>query len=199
MKIVDGLALPEGIRQLLKPDEAAATASGLSTALPRYFYEFESWEEARGTLLTEHFRATELMVVDCREAAGLTAGPLHYAPCAISIMARYLEEFRRRVDAPVFIAANGGYRSPTHAFEGEPGSHCWGTAANIHRIGDAFLDSAKEIGKYADLARSIGPEVFVKPFGSGAGKTDDHLHLDIGCVNLVPRIQSVQNDTEMAK
>ena len=49
-------------------------------------------------------------------------------PCAIVLLARLLEEFRREIDASVFISANGGYRSPAHQIGGAKSIHAWGTA-----------------------------------------------------------------------
>jgi hypothetical protein len=98
-----------------------------------------------------------------------------------------LEDFRREVDAPVFISANGGYRSPAHRIGGAKNIHAWGTAANIYRIGDTFLSDAKSVEKYGAIAASLSPAVFVRPFGLRQGETDDHLHIDLGFVSLTPR------------
>ena len=108
-------------------------------------------------------------------------------PCAIVLLARLLEDFRHEVGAPVFISANGGYRSPAHQAGGAKSIHAWGTAANIYRVGDTFLSDAKSIGKYRAIAASLGPAVFVRPFGREYGKTDDHLHIDLGYASLTPR------------
>jgi hypothetical protein len=127
------------------------------------------------------------MLVDCREAGLLLSDFPHYVPCAIVLLARLLEDFRREVDAPVFISANGGYRSPAHQIGGAKSIHAWGTAANIYRVGDTFLDDAKAIDKYRDIAASLSPAVFVRPFGSERGQTNDHLHIDLGFASLTPR------------
>jgi len=108
-------------------------------------------------------------------------------PCAIVLLAKFLEDFRREVDAPVFISANGGYRSPAHQIGGAKSIHAWGTAANIYRVGDTFLSDAKSIEKYRAIAASLGPAVFVRPFGSERVQTDDHLHIDLGFASLTPR------------
>jgi hypothetical protein len=108
-------------------------------------------------------------------------------PCAVSLLARYLEEFRSRVEAPVCVSVNGGYRSPGHARARNYASpHHWATAADIYRVGDNWIDNSKMIGRYAQIAESIGPEISARPFGYGPGETDDHLHVDIGFVTLVP-------------
>jgi hypothetical protein len=98
-----------------------------------------------------------------------------------------LEDFRREVDAPVFISANGGYRSPAHQIGGARSIHAWGTAANIYRVGDTFLNEVKSIRKYGAIAASLSPAVFVRPFGSERGQTGDHLHIDLGFASLTPR------------
>lgn len=187
LRVVDGCELDAPRRALLRPGELAADAAGRQHRLPRFFYEIESWAQAKATTLTPHFTLAELITVDCREAPLLLEKFPHYAPCSIAILARYLEAFRQRVEAPVFIAANGGYRSPAHAHCQPPSPHAWGAAANIYRIGDRYLDDRETIEKYARIAESLGPEIFVKPFGSTVNESDDHLHFDLGYVTLVPR------------
>ena len=187
MKIVDGLSLSAEHRALLRPGELLPDTRGGVHRLPRYFYEVGSWEQAKNIKLTLHFTLAELMSVDRGEADLLLRSFPHYVPCAVSILARYLQELRNRVEAPTSVSVNGGYRSPSHRL-GRPraSKHHWGTAADVFRIGDNWLDSQKSIEKYAQIAESIGPEVFVRRFGNGLGETDDHLHLDIGFVTLVP-------------
>jgi hypothetical protein len=187
LRPIDGLRLAEEYRALLRPDESEAGANGTVHRLPRFFYEIGSWEEAHEIRLTPHFTLAELMLVDCREARPLLSQFPHYVPCAILLLARFLEDFRREVDTPVFISANGGYRSPAHQIGGAQSIHAWGTAANIHRIGDTFLSDAKSIGKYRAIATSLGPAVFVRPFGREKGQSSDHLHIDLGYARLTPR------------
>ena len=133
------------------------------------------------------FTLAELMLVDCREADLLLSQFPHYVPCAVILLAMFLEDFRREVGGPVFISANGGYRSPAHQIGGAKSIHAWGTAANIYRVGDTFLDDAKSIERYGAIASSLSQAVLVRPFGPNAGETDDHLHLDLGFVSLAPR------------
>ena len=187
LRPVDGLRLPEEYRVLLRPDESEASANGTVHRLPRFFYEIGSWEEAHEIRLAPHFTLAELMLVDRREARLLLSQFPHYVPCAILLLAGFLEAFRREVDAPVFISANGGYRSPAHEIGGAKSIHAWGTAANIYRIGDTFLSDAKSMEKYRTMAASLGPSVFVRPFGREKGQTSDHLHIDLGYVRLTPR------------
>src|SRR5436190_10679841 len=184
---IDGLNLTAEYRTLLRPGEAESDWAGNVHHLPRFFYEIGSWQDARETRLAPHFTLAELILVDCREAELLLRHFPHYVPCGISLLASFLEIFRREVGAPVFISANGGYRFPRHKIGGARSIHAWGTAANIYRIGDTFLDDAKSIEKYGAIASSLSQAVLVRPFGSNAGETDDHLHLDLGFVSLAPR------------
>jgi len=187
LRPIDGLRLAEEYRALLRPHESDADANGTVHHLPRFFYEIGSWEEAHEIRLAPHFTLAELMLVDCREARLLLSQFPHYVPCAIVLLARFLEAFRREVDAPVFISANGGYRSPAHQNGGAKSIHAWGTAANIYRIGDTFLSDTKSMEKYRMIAASLGPAVFVRQFGREKGQTSDHLHIDLGYVRLTPR------------
>jgi Peptidase M15 len=187
LRPIDGLRLAEEYRALLRPGESEAGADGTVHRLPRFFYEIRSWEEAHGIRLAPHFTLAELMLVDRREARLLLSQFPHYVPCAIVLLARFLEDFRREVDAPVFISANGGYRSPAHQIGGAKSVHAWGTAANVYRVGDTFLSDARSIDKYRTIAASLSPIVFVRSFGRNEGQTNDHLHLDLGFVSLTPR------------
>jgi len=187
LRPVDGLEMAEEYRKLLRPGESEAAEDGGVHCLPRFFYEINSWEEAHEIRLAPHFTLAELMLVDRREARLLLSQFPHYVPCAIVLLARFLEAFRREVDAPVFISANGGYRSPVHEIGGAKSIHAWGTAANIYRIGDTFLADTKSMEKYRTIAASLGPAVFVRPFGREKGQTSDHLHIDLGYVRLTPR------------
>ena len=187
LRAVDGVDLPQEYRVLLRPGEAETDFQGNIHRLPRFFYEIGSWQEAHDVRQAPHFTLAELMLVDCREGRLLLNQFPHYVPCAIVLLARFLEDFRREVDAPVFISANGGYRSPAHQIGGAQSIHAWGTAANIYRIGDTLLNDAKSIQKFGSIAASLSPAVFVRPFGPQRGQTDDHLHIDLGFVSLTPR------------
>src|SRR5215471_307677 len=157
LRPIDGLRLTEEYRTLLRPGESEPGANGTVHRLPRFFYEVGSWEEAHEVRLAPHFTLAELMLVDCCEARLLLTQFPHYVPCAILLLARFLEDFRREIDAPVFISANGGYRSPAHQIGGARSIHAWGTAANIYRVGDAFLSDAKSTRKYRAVAASLSP------------------------------------------
>ena len=187
LRPINGLHLSAEYRALLRPGEAESDSAGNVHNLPRFFYEIGSWQDAHAIRLTQHFTLAELMLVDCREAGLLLRHFPHYVPCAVILLATFLEDFRREVGAPVFISANGGYRSPAHQIGGAKSIHAWGTAANIYRIGDTFLNDARSIEKYGATASSLSRAVLVRPFGSAEGETDDHLHLDLGFVSLTPR------------
>ena len=184
---VDGFDLAQEYRGLLRPGEAETDFQGNIHRLPRFFYEIGSWQEAHEIRLAPHFTLAELMLVDCREARLLLSQFPHYVPCAIVLLARFLEDFRCEADGPVFISANGGYRSPAHQIGGAKSIHAWGTAANIYRIGDTLLNDAKSIQKFGSIATSLSPAAFVRPFGPEREQTDDHLHIDLGFVSLTPR------------
>jgi len=187
LRAIDGLNLPGEYRALLRPGAAETDSRGNVHRLPRFFYEIDSWQQAHEIRFAPHFTLAELMLVDRREADLLLSQFPHYVPCAILLLARFLEDFRREVDGPVYVSANGGYRSPAHQIGGAKSIHAWGTAANIYRVGDTFLDDAKSIERYGAIASSLSQAVLVRPFGSNAGETDDHLHLDLGFVSLAPR------------
>ena len=183
LEVIDGLQLPDEHRQLLRPGEALADENGVTHHLPRFFYSVPSWPDAHKQRVATHFKLSELMTVDCREADSLLTTFPHYVPCAVLLLARYLEDLRREADAFVFIAANGGYRSPAHKLSNGKSPHCWGTAADIYRVGDTYLNDEKSLAKYAETAASLGPQVFVRPYTEG----DDHLHIDLGFITVVPR------------
>lgn len=184
LPVVDGLDLPGPYRDALRPGELVPGGRG-HRRLPRYFYEIGSWEIALETRISPHFGAYELLDVDVREAEPLCGFP-RYLPCAVVLLAAALEQLRAAVGATVRIAANGGYRSPSHAGT-RPGSpHCWGTAADVYRIGDEYLDSEERIERYRAVARSL-PGAWVRPYGDEEGGAFDHLHVDWGFGTLVPR------------
>jgi hypothetical protein len=183
LRAVDGLTLSSEHRAALRPGEAVADETGKVHHLPRFFFEVPSWEEAHSLRVASHFAMSELITVDSREADLLLRTFPHYVPCAILALARYLEDFRREVDAPVFVSANGGYRSPAHRANKAPSLHSWGTAADIYRIGDTYLDDEKTIARYGRIAASLGAEVFVRSAKPGG----DHLQVDLGYLTLVPR------------
>ncbi len=186
LPVVDGLTLPEAVRALLKPGEAIRSRDGDSHVLPRFFYEIDSRAAARTVQLTAHFALSEFLEVDLHEAAALRDFP-RYVPCGVTALASALQVFRTEVAAPVRIAANGGYRSPSHARSSAGSPHSWATAANIYRIGADWLDTADRIERYAAIARRVLPFAWVRPFGHDAGYADDHLHIEVGYLRAAPR------------
>jgi hypothetical protein len=185
LPIVDGMRLPEPHRQLLRPGELMRTRSGELHRLPRFFYAVESSAVAVNTQLTPNFALWEFIEVDLREPALLRAYP-RYVPCAVSVLATALEVFRQQVGTQVRIMANGGYRSPAHAGSTSGSPHCWGTAANIYRVGAEYVDSEERIARYAEAACKAVGACWTRPYGTEVGFADDHLHLDVGFVTLVP-------------
>lgn len=167
------------LREVLRPGETLHDRIGVARVLPSSFLRVDSWKRAVETPLTAHFNLWELIGVDVREAPLARSFPRH-VPCALVLLAAALELFRVEVGTYVHVAANGGYRSPGHALSRHASRHCWGTAANIYRIGDSYLDTREEIEKYAAIARRVIPGVWVRPYGQEDGEADDHLHLDIG-------------------
>ena len=185
LPIVDGLELDAPVRSLLMPGKQVRDTHARLRRLPRFFYAVDSWNTALQTRLTPHFALWEFMDVDLFEPAPLRRFP-RYVPCAVTSLAAHLEVLRAEVGAPLHIAANGGYRSPSHAKSIAGSPHCWGTAANIYRIGDQYLDERESIEKYAALATDMLPALRARPYGPGPGCVDDHVHLDLGYVTAVP-------------
>ena len=97
-----------------------------------------------------------------------------------------LEDLRTKVGAPVFVAANGGYRSPAHRLNTAANPHWWAAAADIYRVGDTWLNTQNSVEKHGALARELLPDVNVLPYGHQPGESDDHLHLDLGYLRAVP-------------
>lgn len=190
LPVVDGLELPDEVRRLLRPGEPAADAEGREVPLPRWFYEIDTWETARRVKLAPYFGLYELISIDVREAPRLRRFP-RYVPLALAHLAAHLSALRQQLGTYVHVAANGGYRSPAHGLaagpSGELSPHCWGTAANLHRVGDDRLDSEAAIGRYAALVREALPGAWCRPWGREPGATIDHLHLDLGRYVLEPR------------
>ena len=186
LRVVDGLRLDKTLRDALLPGRVVTDGSGRARRLPRYFYEISTWNDAMDLELSPNFRLWELIQTDVREAVPLRTFP-RYVPCAITLLAVCLERFRAEVGTFVHIAANGGYRSPRHSLNGTPSPHNWGTAVNIYRIGDVFLDTRESIDRFAVLAAQTMPGVWARPYGTERGQTNDHLHIDLGYVLSMPR------------
>ena len=186
LPVVDAVDLNRAHRAVLRPDELLTDTEGKDRRLPRFFYEVDSWQTAQQVMLSEHFSLWEFLTVDVRESELQRTFP-RYIPCAVTALAAHLQVFREAVGTFVHIAANGGYRSPSHALSTHASTHCWGTAVNIYRVGDDFLDTQDKIERYARIARKSLPGWWVRPYGSEKGYADDHLHIDLGYLLLVPR------------
>jgi hypothetical protein len=196
---VDGRTLSAAYREALRPGEALRDEAGRDRTLPCCLLRIDSWQTALETRLTEHFMLWELIGVDVRETELLRSFP-RYVPCAVTLLASALELFRLEVGTYVHIAANGGYRSPGHGLTRHASRHCWGTAANIYRVGDDLLDSQAAIEKYARIARRVIPGVWLRPYGPGIGEANDHLHIDLGYVVAEPvSWAGVDDDTATEK
>ena len=187
LKVVDAYDLDDELRSILKPGDMVRDADGRRHRLPRYFYEIPSHEVALGTRLTPHFGLNEFILADLKEAPRLHGYP-RYVPCAIRILAFYLEQFRAACGASVHIAVNGGYRSPSHKLAHHASPHMWGTAADVYRIGSTILRTRESIEKFNEIAEDLSDEVHVLPYGPVTGRNaDDHVHFDLGYMTLIPR------------
>jgi hypothetical protein len=187
LKVVDAFDLDDELRGILKPGELVRDGQGRRHRLPRYFYEIPSRDVALKTRLTTHFGINEFILTDLKEEARLNDFP-RYVPCAVRVLAFYLEQFRAACGASVHVAVNGGYRSPSHKLSHNATPHMWGTAADVYRIGKDILKTKDAIEKYNNIAEELSDEITVLPYGHVTGKNaDDHVHLDLGYITLVPR------------
>jgi hypothetical protein len=186
LPIVDARTLDYARRAALRPGEPVRDERGMTRRLPSLFYEVASWQLARETELAPYFGLWEFMDVDLHEPAILRTYP-RYVPCAVLLLASMLSVVRQQLRQPIWISANGGYRSPVHHASRPGSTHCWGTAVNIYRVGDDLLDSQAAIERTASVATRVVPALWSRPYGSARGFSDDHLHLDLGFATHVPR------------
>lgn len=187
LKVVDAFDLEDELRTLLRPGEMVKDEKGRRHRLPRYFYEVPSHDVAMETRLTPHFGLNEFILVDLKEAQRLQQFPA-YVPCAVRTLAFYLEQFRAAAGASVHIAVNGGYRSPAHKMSHGATPHMWGTAADIYRIGSTILKTKESIEKFNEIAEDLSDDLHVLPYGHVTGAAaDDHVHVDLGYITLIPR------------
>jgi hypothetical protein len=186
LKVVDAHDLPDEVRSLLRPGEMVRDAAGRRHRLPRYFYEVPSYEEAKTVRLSSSFRLNEFIRVDLREAPSLQDYP-RYIPCAVRILAFYLQRVREAIGASLHISVNGAYRSPAHERNQPASLHMWGTAVDIYRIGTSILNTKELIERYRKEAEDVADEINVLPYGHDADSSDDHLHIDLGYLTYVPR------------
>ncbi|HEV7922797.1 MAG TPA: hypothetical protein VGR02_18580 [Thermoanaerobaculia bacterium] len=187
LKVVDAFDLDDELRSLLKPGEMVKDQQQRRHRLPRYFYEVPTHEVAMSVRLTPHFGLNEFILVDLKEAPRLQQFP-RYVPCAVRLLAFYLEQFRAAVGTSVHVAVNGGYRSPSHKLALGATPHMWATAADVYRIGSTILRTKDAIERYNDVAEDVSDDLQVLPYGHASGLgADDHVHLDLGYIVLVPR------------
>jgi hypothetical protein len=186
LPIVDGLLLPARVGDLLRPDGLMRDREGRMRRLPRFFYQVDSWQQALSCQVTENFALWEFMDVDVREPQTLREWP-RYIPCAVTLLAAHLELFREAVDTFVHVSANGGYRSPSHGLSPFANPHCWAAAADIYRIGDTYLYDPDSIERFNRMAVARITSLSARPYGHEPGTVDDHIHLDLGYLTLVPR------------
>jgi len=182
LKIVDAFDLDDDVRSILRPGDMVRDAASRRHRLPRYFYEVPDHATATAVRITPHFGLNEFILTDFREAPGLQNFP-KYIPCAVRLLAFYLEQFRVAAGASIHIAVNGGYRSPSHRMAGDATPHMWGTAADIYKIGNSILRTRELIEKFNAIAEGLSDDISVSPYDTAA----DHVHLDLGYITLVPR------------
>ena len=192
LKIVDAFDLDPDLRALLRPGELVEGLAGQYHQLPRYFYEIPAHEAAREIRLTPHFGLNEFLLVDLKEAPRIRAFP-RYVPCAIRIFSFYLERLREAAGAPVHLAVNGGYRSPAHKLSVAATPHMWGTAADIYKVGTVVLRDRASIETYNRVIEDLTDDLYVMPYGHEIGTADDHIHVDLGYLSVVPREISEDN------
>jgi hypothetical protein len=186
LKVVDAFDLEPELRALLRPNEMAMGKAGHQHRLPRYFYEVPSHERAREVRLTPHFGLNEFLLVDLKEAPLIRSYP-RYIPCAVRLLAFYLERLRELVGQQIHLAVNGGYRSPVHKLAVGITPHMWGTAADLFRVGPILLNAKDAIEKFNRIAEDLSDDLWVMPYGHEIGSADDHIHVDLGYISLVPR------------
>ena len=186
LRVVDGLRLEKPLRDALLPDRVVIDDAGHERQLPRYFYEIPDREAAVSIRLTHHFGLNEFTLVDLKEAERLQQFP-RYIPCAVRVLAFYLEQFRREAGASVHIPVNGGYRSPSHKLSLTATPHMWATAADIYRIGATILKGKETIEKYNAIAEDLSDDIHILPYGHVTGaNADDHIHFDLGYITVIP-------------
>ena len=64
----------------------------------------------------------------------------------------------------------------------------WGTAADVFRIGSNIMKTRELIEKYNIVAEDLSEDITVLPYGPLTGQNaDDHVHIDLGYITLIPR------------
>lgn len=187
LKVVDAFDLDDELRSILRPGEMVRDNQGRRHRLPRYFYEIPDHDAAFKTRLTPNFGLNEFILVDLKEAPRLQQYP-RYVPCAVRVLAFYLQQFRAAAGGAVHIAVNGGYRSPAHKLSSDGTPHMWGTAADVYKVAGNILKTKELIEKFNVVAEDLSDDVNVLPYGPATGRNaDDHVHIDLGYISLIPR------------
>ena len=186
LPIVDGFELDAPVRSLLMPGVAVRDSHARLRRLPRFFYAVESWNVALETQADAAFR--DVGVHGRRSLRAGAAAPVSALRAVRGHVARRASRGAARADRIVrFTSPRTADIDRRRTANRSPGSpHCWGTAANIYRIGDLYLDERDAIEKYAALAIGLLPALRARPYGPGPGCVDDHVHLDLGYVTAVP-------------
>ena len=183
------MGLDDEYRALLRPGELMRDRARRLRRLPRFFYEIPrgTWRWRRGS---PHFEVWEFLNVDVREAEALRSEWPRVPPLRGVELAAFLElldaRWARCTSRPT--AATAPRR--TRCRPSQP--HCWGTAANVYRVGSDLLDTPDRIERYAAALRRALPFASIRPAAGEAGAADDHLHVDLGYVTVVPRGTSEQ-------
>src|SRR5258708_2922129 len=146
LKVVDACDLDDELRSLLRPGEMVQDEQGRRHHLPRYFYEVPSQEAAVSIRLTQYFGLNELLLVDLKEAPRLQQFPC-YIPCAVRLLANYLEQFRAAAGARVPLAVNRGDPPPPHKLAPHPRPHMGGTPPDILPTGPPILKPRRGMRK----------------------------------------------------
>ncbi len=174
------------MRSLLRPGEmvrdAAGTAASPSALLLRSSL---ATRRRRRSSLTPHFASTSSSSSTSRRRSRLQDYP-RYVPCAVRILAFYLERFREAFGASLHIAVNGGYRSPAHKLYAPASlAHVGNRRPTSTAIGTSILnDQESDRAATGKRPRRSADELNVLPYGHDVGKADDHLHFDLGYHDL---------------
>ena len=182
-----GSSCPPVIATLLKPGGAPGRPRRRDASAAALLLRDRLVGRALATPLSAHFALWEFIDVDVREPALLRIFP-RYVPVrgqharrrarAVSLGSRRARAHHGQRRLPLAVA---------RAVDRRGSPHCWGTAANIYRIGPDYLDTPQRIERYAAIARRVLPFSRIRPSGDAIAATDDHLHVDIGYVTVVPR------------
>ena len=185
LPVVDAKGLPGELKRLLKPGAIVVDSAGIERMRPTHFYRIDSWETARNLEIAPFMSLWEFISVDVREHPVVRGWP-RYVPCAVTVLAAHLSALRQHFGTYLHVAANGGYRSPAHGRATESTPHSWCTAADIYRVGDDFLEDQQSIERYNERIAAVMPAVHCSPYGHGPGEVDDHVHIDLGYLVVVP-------------